>query len=330
MRAAIFDSLTGAGVLLPLAAFALIGVGIFLIASRLSRYADLIAAATGLGRLWIGTILLAASTSLPELTTDVNAALLGAADIAVGDLLGSTMANMLILATLDIVYARRRILETVAVDHVIVATVALILTGIAGIAVATGGWGRIGHVGLDTLLIFALYVIGMRVVFRATSRAAPAERHQEKALDDTALRRGLLGFVVATLGLLVLAPLLVISAQAIALEAGASDTAIGTLLVGFTTSFPEIAASIAAVRIGALDLAIGNLLGSNAFNMSVLFATDLFYLPGPLLANVAADHAVTALFGMVAIALSMLAILGRAARRSALVRAESVLVLAAY
>jgi cation:H+ antiporter len=330
MRDLVLPILTGQGLTTPLAAFLLLGTAVFLLASRLAQDADRIADSTGLGRLWIGTLLLAGSTSLPELLTDVNAALLDLPNIGVGDLLGSTMANMTILAVLDLVYQKRRILETVAVDHVLVATLALVLTALTGIAVATGGWGAVGHVGADTLTIAVTYLLGMRVVYRSSAAAVP---HEQLALGEdrrTLLRRGLAGLGTAAAGLLVTTPLLVISADAVAIESGLSDTAVGTLLVGFTTSFPELAATIAAVRMGALDLAVGNIFGSSAFNMFLLLPVDLAYRQGPLLAGVDVTHGISAQFAMLALALGILAILARAAHRKMAMRVESVAILAAY
>ncbi len=151
--------------LVPLGAFVLTGVAVFFIASHLARHADPISDATGLGRVWIGTVLLAASTSLPELMTDVNAALLETVDIGVSDLMGSTLANMLLLAVLDLGFARRRILDQVSPHHVLVGTIAIVLTAMAGAAIASGGWGHIGHVGIETLLMVAIYLLGMCAVY---------------------------------------------------------------------------------------------------------------------------------------------------------------------
>jgi cation:H+ antiporter len=330
MKEALLPLLVGKGIALPLGTFLLLGALVFLIASRLARDADLIADATGLGRLWIGSLLLAGSTSLPELVTDINAAILGVPDIGVGDLLGSTMANMLILAGLDLAFPRRRILENVAVDHVLVATLALVLTAMAGIAITLGGWGSIGHVGIETVVIGITYVLGMRIVYRSSAAGPP---HDQLTLGEnrrTLLRQGLTGFALAATGMLVTAPLLVISAEAVAMEAGLTQTAVGTLLVGFTTSFPEMAATVAAVRMGALDLAVGNIFGSNAFNMFVLLPMDLAYRPGSVLGAVSATQAVSAWFAVLALALGMLGILGRAGRLLALVRVESLAILACY
>jgi cation:H+ antiporter len=322
--------LTGHGVLLPLVAFLVVAVAVFLIASKLARHADAIADATGLGRLWIGTVLLAGSTSLPELTTDVSAAVLGAIDIGVGDLMGSTLANMLLLAVLDLWFARRRIIDQIAVDHVLVGTIAIVLTCVAAAAIAAGGWGRIGHVGIETVVILALYLFGMRTVYETTRPTAPPEQLPLGETSRSLLARGLRGFALSAVGLVAMAPLLVTCAEAIAAETGMTETFIGTLLVGFTTSFPEIAASVAAVRIGALDLAAGNIFGSNAFNMCILLGMDLAYTDGPVLTHVAPDALLAAQFAMLAVALGILSILARAAHRIFVVRVESVLIILTY
>jgi cation:H+ antiporter len=337
VRDFLLDSLSGHGLWLPLTAFLLLGVIIFAVASRLARAADTIADVTGLGRAWIGAILLAGSTSLPEITTDVNAALLGVPDIGVGDLMGSTLANMLILALLDLVYARRHLLQSVAVNHAVVGLLAIALTMIAGIAIASGGFGRIGPVGVETILIVVVYALGMRVFYRLNSVAAqglipdePAAASRPIADRRARLSRAVWTFALAAVVLIVIAPLLVLSAEAVAAESGMSETFVGTLLVGLTTSFPEIAATVAAVRLGAIDLAVGNIFGSNAFNMCVLFFMDLVYSGGPLLAEVSREHVMTAQLATLCLSFGVLAIMGRLERRSAVARFESLLIVGCY
>lgn len=332
MKASLLALLSGHGLVVPLAAFVATGALVFLIAARLARHADAIADATGLGRLWIGTILLSAATSLPELTTDVSAAALGTPDIGMGDLFGSTLSNMLILAVLDLAFARRRILQQVAIDHALVGTLAILMTGIAALSITSGGFGQLGPVGVDALMILGLYLFGMRAVYRATQVVASTPT-QQMALGESSrslLRGGLAGMELAALGLLATAPLLVIAAEAIALEAGVSQTFIGTTLVGFTTSFPELAASVAAVRMGSLDLAVGNIFGSNAFNLCIVLAMDLAYPGGPVLATVSRSHITSALAAILCVGLGVLAILARAQQRPSLVRVESLLIVAVY
>ena len=320
--------LTGHGLTLPLAIFAVAGLVVGVLASRLTRHADAIADATGLGRIWIGSILLAAATSLPELVTDTSAAALGALELGVGDLMGSTLANMLILALLDLFYARRRILQTVAVDHALVGSLAAVVTGIAGTSIAAGGLGSVGPVGLDSLLITGVYLFGMHAVYKGAHVATPAPSVQLELGDSSPalLQRGRWGLGLAALGLLFIAPLLVLAARAVAIEGNLSESFVGTTLVGFTTSFPEIVTTITAVRMGALDLAVGNIFGSNAFNMCIVLAMDLAWAGPPVLASVSAAHAQTAQIASLCMALAIMGILARAQRRIAIARIESLLI----
>jgi cation:H+ antiporter len=336
--------LTGRGLLIPLAAFLALGATVFAVASRLAAHADAIAEATGLGRLFVGTLVLAATTSLPELTTDVNAALLGSVDIGVGDLMGSTLANMLILAVADLTWRRHAVLDRVSPDHVLVGTLGIAVTALAGAAVASGGgWLRIGHVGVETIAIVLLYAFGMRAVYLARTPSpayappdpsAPpspdAELPAAGAPTGPTLKRAVVGFGLAAAALLATAPLLVVSAEAIAIESGAGQTLVGTLLVGFTTSFPELAATVAAIRLGANDLAVGNVFGSNAVNMCVLAAMDAAYLPGPVLSAASPEHAISAQFAVLAIGLGVLAVARRARGTGGGPRVESVLIIATY
>jgi len=174
MKEAVLRLRTGHGTWLPLASFA------------------------GLGRAWVGMILLAAATSLPEVLTDVNAALLDAPDIGVGDLMGPTPAIMLILAVLDLVYARRYILQSVAVHHAVVGLLAIVLTTSAAVAIATGGLGRIGFMGVETLVIAAVYLAGMRMVFLMT-REAPGAMVAAVSPERGTARREMRGAIVALL-----------------------------------------------------------------------------------------------------------------------------------
>lgn len=332
MKEAALALLSGHGPWLPLAAFLLLGALIFVVATHLARAADAIADATGLGRAWIGVVLLAASTSLPEITTDVNAAILGVPDIGVGDLMGSTLANMLILALLDLVYARRRLLQSVAVNHAVVGLLAIGLTSIAGIAIAAGGFGRIGPVGVETALIAAVYLFGMRVFYRLTRISAQGLIPDEAAAATrrAPLRRAVWIFALAALALIAIAPLTIVSAEALSIETGLSRSFVGTLLVGLTTSLPEIAATIAAVRLGAVDLAVGNIFGSNAFNMCVLLLMDLGSVGGPVLANVSQVHVISAQLAVLCLSLGVLGIMSRLDERSNIARFGSVLIVASY
>jgi cation:H+ antiporter len=308
------------------------GLVVVVAGTALARFADAIAEATRLGRLWIGSVLLAGATSLPELATDLSAVRMDAVDLAVGDLFGSSLANMLILAIIDIYPRRGRVLENAALDHALSASLAIVLNGVAAVVILVRPTYSL-WIGPGSLVLFLGYLAGARAVYRhATREGAATLASAEQAAEDKrplTLRRASLGFVAAALVVLAAAPAFAWSAKGIAATTGLGNTFVGTWLVGLATSLPELVASLAAVRMGAYDLAVGNLFGSNAFNMAILLPLDLAQ-PGSLFAVVDPSHALSGLFAVVLMSLGVAAIVYRAKRRFAMVEPDSLLILAAY
>ena len=164
-----------AGILFVSSAAALVVAGTWL-----ARAADAIAERTGLARIWIGTILLAGATSLPELASDVAAVRQGNPDLAAGDLFGSSMANMLILALLDLSSPSRRVLRRASVQHAMSASLAIVLTAIAGAAVLAPRHPSILGAGLFSVTLAVVYTGGAYLAWnrrpREGERTAPRKQ----------------------------------------------------------------------------------------------------------------------------------------------------------
>lgn len=266
---------------------------------RLARYGDVLGEKTGLGRSWVGVVLLAATTSLPELFTGFGATALAALpDIAVGDVLGSCMFNLLILSFMDAVQPEP--LSTRAHQgHALSVGFGLILVGIAGLGLVSGArLPALGWIGVYSPALIAVYFVSMRVIFtheqhrrvRETQEVAEELRYAEIPLRVAALHYTTAAVLVV--GAALWLPRL---GAELARQTGLGEAFVGSLFIAITTSLPEIVVSLAAVRIGAIDLGIGNVLGSNLFNLLILGLDDVFYRRGPLLANVEASHGVAVL-----------------------------------
>lgn len=300
----------------------------------LARAGDEIARRAGLSRLLVGVLLVGAATSLPEIATDVSASLAGSPDLAVGDLMGSSMANMAILALIDLMH-RHQVWPTVEIGHARVASVAIGLTALATLGILTPPGVAIGWVGLDTLAIASAYVAMV-----AWMRRSPSGRFGGSALipvptgwskpTRSELRPAVLRFAFAALVILGAAPLLAKSAQEIAATAGIAETFVGATLLALATSAPELVAAIAAVRIGAHDLAVGNLFGSNAFNMTALVLADAAYLPGPMLSAVDPGHAVAGVSAILLMGLALAALVHGTETRLRRLEPDALFVLLAY
>jgi cation:H+ antiporter len=310
----------------------------------LALAADRIAEITQLGRLLIGSLLLAAATSLPELSVDVSAVRRGLADLAVGDLLGSSLMNLLILAVLDLaVRSRGGMLSRQAASHALSGTLSIGLTAIVGLAVLTVGKLpplTVFNVGGWSWAVLFAYALGARMIFinqrisaRAAAEAADAavSATAGNAAESPSHRwaglwkpAGL--FLAATVVLVVAGPLLAETAGELADRSGLGSTFVGTTLVAIATSLPELVASITAIRVGAFDLVVGNVFGSNAFNMVLFAALDAVH-EGPLFAAANPAHAASAFAVILATVIAVLGQLYSLERRSRVIEPDAVLML---
>lgn len=301
-----------------LAVFAALGLMLIASASFLAHAADRIADATGIGRVWIGTILLAGATSLPELATDIAAVKIGAADLAAGDLFGSSMANMAIFATVGLLVGKLtppgRSAEVVSL-----AVLAMLLNAAAALFVMLRPTSMLLGVAPQSLLLAAIYCLGTYALYRSsvrTSRFAAATQPSQR----TRLWPALVQFAVAAGALLVLGRPFAEAAVRVAEISGLGTTFVGTLLVGLSTSLPELVTSIAAFRMGASGLAVGNLFGSNAVNMVVFLGMDLADRNTPIFAGLDPSHSATGLIAVMLMAIATAVAVAPASRRATLGR----------
>lgn len=306
---------------------------IVLAGAALTRFADYLADHTGMGRSLAGLILLAAATSLPELSVNCRAALLpeGGPDLALGDTLGSSLYNILILAVLDLGRrSRGRMLSPVAAAHSLSATASLVLTALVALFLVIRSPLAIGGVGVGTILIAVGYLLFLRLIFFDHQYAAQQAREDHVGEDEPEKMPNLAvcvtGYLLSTCVVFVAAIFLVPLADEIADRSGLGRTFIGTSLVALSTSLPEIVTTLAAVRMGSLELAVGNIFGSNAFNVVVLLPVDMFYRSGSLLCNCKQVHVVTALAVIIATSLAMSGMLYRPKKRYWFIEPDAALV----
>lgn len=280
--------------------------------AQLCRAADILAEKTGLGRTWMGLVVVAMVTSLPELATGAAAVLwVKAPDLTVGDLLGSCVFNLLILAVVDLLHPPGPVLTAADRGHLLAAAFGVIMLGVTTLGVmASAPFAalRLGHVGLSTPVLLVCYLVAMRAVYRfqRRERAVFLTEHREElvyrdiGLAPTARKFGLSALMVAAAGIWL--PQVAVS---LAHLMGWQQSLMGTIFVAAATSLPEVAVTLSALKLGAVDLAVGNLFGSNLINLAFLGIMDLLFLPGPLLQAVARQHAGT---GLMAILMTAIAI----------------------
>ena len=270
-------------------------------AKFLTRSADIIAEKTGLGRSFVGVVMLATATSIPELGIGISSiALLDVPDLAAGDAFGTNLVNLAIVGILDTYWRNGPILNSVNISTTLIAGLTVAITSLAVLAILihkniqTGSEWFLSPI---SLIILGVFITGMYMGYKQSISTSHEEVNTETSnYDNEKLLKSFTTYFIATAIIVVASVLLAKTGEGLAHEMGWEASFVGTQFLAISTSLPELATSIAAVRLNAPELAITNLLGSNMFNHGVvLFADDAAYTSGPLWDNISQIHSITGL-----------------------------------
>lgn len=280
--------------------FATCAALIFFAWKKLSYYGDLLSELTGLWKAWIGLILMAGVTSLPELMVGISSsAIVQSADLAAGDILGSCLFNLGILAIMDAFLPKDKpLLANASQSHVLAAALGLILIAIVGVWLFIPVEFNFGGIGIISLLFMIIYFGSMRLIYQYTRREQSEDIQDEIKEHKFTLKQVIaryIGFASVIIGAALFLPHF---AEQIAIMTGLGQSFVGTIFIAISTSLPEIAVSLAAIRMGSIDMSVGNLLWSNIFNVFILFIDDIFYTKWNFLADVNDANIIT-VFGIV-------------------------------
>ena len=294
--------------------FALCALVIVVSGARLSYYGDVIAERSGLGQAWVGVIAMASVTSLPELVTGVSASIIGAPEIAAGDVVGSCLFNLLILGVLDLLSPKPLFHRLRPVHTLSAALGAILLLALAASILTASRWPSIGWVGAPSIVLFGGYMMAVRSIYNyehTHDQVADSDglgaRYAHLSLKGALWRYA--GTAVVLVGAAANLPGLAVR---FADATGLAQGFVGTAFVALSTSLPEVVVSLAAMRLGAWDMAVANVLGSNMFNVAIFAVDDVFFTDGPIFAAVSQGHAITAI---AAATMSAIVIGGLTARR---------------
>ena len=284
--------------------------------------ADVIAQRTGLGRTFVGVVMLATATSLPELGTGVSSILIvGEADLAAGDAFGSNLFNLLIIGLLDLYWRRGHVLGHVSPTAALIGVLGILVISIAvgamvvhNLTPVTGAW----YVSPMSVLLIGAFAAAMYVIYRAevvndTSEQPNNQPDELPAIpnyEGESLTKAFLIYLLTAAIVVGAAIWLAIVGDHLSDAMGWEKSFMGTQFLALSTSLPELAASFAALRLGAPELAITNVLGSNLFNMGfILFMDDLVLTSGVLWLDISTVHVLTGVVAVVMTAIVVMAIL---------------------
>ena len=226
----------------------------------------------------VGLTIVAFGTSAPELAVSVSAAIKGSNDIAIGNVVGSNLFNLLVVLGCSALI-KPMIVEANMIkrDFPISILVAVVL-GILSLDMIYGKEAMVlGRVdGTILLVLFGLY---MYITVRLALKVRKGSQPDEEVDDDSSLLKSIIICVLGLIGIVIGGNIAVDGAKEIARGFGLSEAFIGLTIVALGTSLPELVTSIVAAKKGKSDIALGNVLGSNIFNVLLILGTSATIFP---------------------------------------------------
>ena len=228
-----------------------------------------IAVKFGIPQLVVGLTIVAMGTSAPEAAVSITGAMNGAADIAVGNVLGSNILNILIILGLTGFITNVAIQKSTLMMEMPFMMVITVVFAVLGL-----NDGNVGFTEGVILWILFLVYLGYLFVLAKKGNQDEEEKQENRPIWKLVLL-GVIGGAIVVLG----ADITVDAATAIAKAVGLSERFIGLTIVALGTSLPELVTSVTAARKGNSDIAIGNIVGSNIFNILFVIGTSALIVP---------------------------------------------------
>jgi cation:H+ antiporter len=285
-------------------AFLATAVLVVLSGIKLSVYGDALADRTGLGSGLIGLVFLAGVTSLPEVVVSLTSVIRAVdaptgADLATGNMLGSNVFNLLILALMALVFPARFKPQKMKNTHSDSIIYGLVMLGIFSVAFITAGLAKmqVPLVGCSWPVLALPVAYGLMLMREHRQHQASEEEHLPEETQLT--QQPAIRFYSTLLALCALiiggGVLLSILGARMSLPPdqggfGLEASLIGTLFLAISTSLPELVISFASIRLGFLEMSVGNVLGSNMFNLLIIFIADTALRGHSMLRQASSKH----------------------------------------
>ncbi len=279
------------------------------ISNKLGEYVDAMDKKTKLSGAFLGGVLLAAVTSLPELVTSITAAIIGQPEMVLGNILGSNVFDVAIIGFLMILFCKRVSRKKISRGNVVICAVTLVISAMI-MFFAVFGWQVVIpgiNVNMLTPIIFVLYFVALLftrekgdkssetgsesskpdnknvqeadVVSTQTQNISSTGEPENKAMA-LPLKQIILRFTILALILIGVSVAMTFMVDKIADMYGLGKGLAGALFLGIATSLPEIVSTFSLVRLGNFDAGYGSIIGSCLFNFGVIALADIFYFAG--------------------------------------------------
>ena len=229
---------------------------------KLSYYGDVLSKQSKLGAAFIGGLLIASITSLPEFVTSLSAVIFDNPTLSFGDIVGSNMFNMFVLAVYNIYFFKSDFFKNTSKKHII----ECLILFIDYIFIIIGTFNVV--IDYISVVLVIMYIAYMIFIFKSEREEEKREKKQQYII---------IKFILTAFIMIILSIFLTYQADKISkIYPNFSSSSIGAILLGITTSLPEVVTTFALIKYNNFDMAISNMLGSNIFNFLVLSFADTF------------------------------------------------------
>ena len=323
--------------------FALAGAGVWIAGTKLSAYADAFGRKLGIGQAFMGLVVLASATELPEIVTTASAAMVGNAPLAINNMFGGIVMQTAILSIADLTLAYGPLtFFTPRPVLLLQGTALIVLLALTQAAIVAGEFFTFFGVGMWPIILAALYVFVLYLLrryeqsgqWRPVNVPDPAKYKQTESTparhDKLGIRVLVIRFVAASTVVLMAGFVLARTADAIATQSGLGSSFVGATVLAASTSLPELSTTVAAIRLGAFSMAIANILGSNLIMVGLILPADIMYRPGPILEAVDRPAMFIVTVGIIVTAVYLMGLIERRNKQVLRMGYDSIVVLAVY
>ena len=258
-----------------------LAIAVVLLSIKASVYVDLLDKNTKLSGAFIGGVLLSAVTSLPELLTSLSSTVwLKNPGLSLGNILGSNLFNMTIIAMLIILWTSNFKKSNISKSHsytawvtlAIYVAVALNMLNIVNFEVVT--------ISITSIIILVLYTLGVKTMSNDDGGTADEFKDETAVTTSLSLKQIIIRFILVSIGLVISSILITYVTDIIAARLNLGASLAGALLLGIATSLPELTSCVSLVKIGNFNVSVGNIVGSNLFNFLIIFISDVLFIGG--------------------------------------------------
>ena len=277
--------------------YAALAVCVVFFSIKLANYVDLIDKKTDLSGAFIGGVILAAVTSLPELFTSISAVLfVKQPDLVMGNILGSNLFNMCIFGGAALIAAKSLCRSTIGSSHFKTTVITFIMFSIMLLPVVFKKDYTVVGISVYSIILLVLYACSIKFM------AGDSAESEGEDNSDLTLKQIIIRFVIMAVLLVVASIFITIAADHLSEEFNLGKTVGGALFLGVATSLPELTSSIALIRKGNFNACAGNVMGSGVFNFCIISVADILYRGGSVYISKDKSSSYLNIFGLAAAA----------------------------